>query len=270
LFHNLSMNNNIVIIGAGPAGIACGIQLKRYGLEPVIIEKNQVGGLLRNANFVENYPGFPEGITGMAIVDKFSDHLKKYSLSPVFDEVVNVNFNNSRFCVNTQKAGYEAKFLVVASGTKPKKLDITAGNVFYEVCELYKYDLHGKTIAIVGSGDAAFDYALNLAENSTAQKVFVLNRGTKTKCIPVLRQRALQNPKIQYLENTVPDKNAGYDYILAATGRESDAGFLNLQEHPCLFLIGDVKNGHFRQTTIAAGDGIKAAMEIYADISALP
>ncbi len=260
------MDNNIIIIGAGPAGMSCAIQLRRYGLKPVIIEKNTVGGLLGNANLVENYPGFPGGLTGTALVDKFNEHIKKYNLSPVFDEVCKVKFNDPVFVIKTKKSEYKAKFLVIASGTKPKKFNMP---VFYEVCDLFKQDLKDKRIAIIGAGDAAFDYALNIADNSPAREVFILNRGTKTKCIPVLKQRALQNPKITYIENAELNENNEYDYFLAAIGREANMDFINPDalNAPGIYLIGDVKNGHFRQTAIAAGDGIRTAMEIYKKIN---
>lgn len=266
MVNNFIMKNNVAIIGAGPAGIACAIQLKRYNLDPVIFEKNQVGGLLKNANFVENYPGFHEGIAGNELVNILSSHLEKLKIFPVFEEVKEVNFCNNFYEIKTNKSCYNFKILVVATGTAPKKLNIQSGKVFYEIYELYKFDLTDKKIVIIGSGDAAFDYALNLAEKSKAGEIVILNRGTQTRCLPILKQRVLKNAKIQYIENKEFDENTEYDYILGAIGREAELGYLGKSAMPgahCApYLIGDVKNGHFRQTAIAAGDGIRAAMEI--------
>jgi len=255
---------NVAIIGSGPAGIACAIQLRRHGITPVIFEKNEIGGLLRNANFVENYPGYADGITGKELITKFNNHLKKLNISPIFEEVIKVNFTNEIFNIKTDNSTYTSKYLVIASGTVPKKLNIEANNVFYEICELYKHNLTHKKIVIIGSGDAAFDYALNIAENTDAREVVILNRSIKTKCLPLLKQRALENKKINYLENTELNENMEYDYILGAIGREPNDKILRFAQNDVknLFYIGDVKNGHFRQTTIAVGDGIKAAMEI--------
>ncbi len=263
------MNNKVIITGAGPAGIACAIQLKRYGITPVVFEKNKPGGLLRNANLVENYPGFPGGIKGVELVEKLTEHLAGYNLCPVSEEVKRISLNNDGlFCVKTQNAAYSANFLVIASGTKPGKFNTEASNVFYEVCELYKHDTRGKKIVIIGSGDAAFDYALNIAGNSRAAGVTILNRGSKTKCIPLLKQRVLKNKNINYIENRELDEGIEYDYILCATGREPDDGFLDntLENSEKVFFAGDVKNGDFRQAAIAAGDGIRAAMGIYANL----
>ena len=283
---------DVAVVGTGSAGIACAIQLKRYGINPIIFEKNKPGGLLRNANFVENYPGYAEGISGLELAEKFNNQLKKINLSPVFEKVIKVNFNNEIFEIKTEKSFYTSKILVAASGTTPEKLKIQTDKnlnncIFYEICEFYKYETRNKKVVIVGSGDAAFDYALNIVSNTKASQVIILNRSSKTKCINLLKERAAENNKITYIENEEPvklenisgkinivckNREIESDYLLAAIGRVPDIDFLdkNLLDNSAkpennkkLFFIGDVKNDIFRQTAIATGDGIKAAMEIY-------
>ena len=162
-----------------------------------------------------------------------------------------------------------------------------ASQVFYEVYPLLS--TRGQRIAIVGAGDAAFDYALNLGRNNQA---LILNRGEQLKCLPLLWQRASQAQNIAYhastrlqdvrcnaagqllLECTNPAGEASFtvDYLVGALGRIPALDFLDaglqentrqLQEAGVLYFIGDVKNGLFRQTSIAVGDGILAAMKIY-------
>jgi len=281
---------DVAIIGAGIAGISCAIQLKRQGLKPLLFEKAEAGGLLRNANLVENYPGFPQGLSGKELVGKFKTHLESLNINPIYEEVIAVTAhrhpersrgespplraNSEVFKIQIQNSEYSSRFLVVASGTNPKKLDIKS--VFYEVCELYKQDLPDKTVVIVGSGDAAFDYALNLVSNSDVKKIIILNRNSKTKCLEILKEKILKEPKITYIENEEPAEFSGQvvlcrsgrefkgDYLLAATGRKANTAFIdeNIKNNTKIFFIGDVKNGNFRQSSIAAGDGIKAAMEI--------
>ena len=82
----------IVIIGGGPSGIACAIQLIRYGYNPVIIEKNEPGGLLRNANLVENYPGFPNGISGIDLSHIFVEQLNRFGVELISDEVISLDY----------------------------------------------------------------------------------------------------------------------------------------------------------------------------------
>ncbi len=291
--HNQDKIYNVVVIGAGPAGISCAIQLKKYGIAPLIFEKNRIGGLLRNANLVENYPGFPDGLSGRELADKFRVHLGNAGLSPLYEKVCEVDFNKEFFTVKTGNTDYKSKILVIASGTMPKKPDIDVqkdaeNQIYYEVCGLCKKQVKDKKVVIIGSGDAAFDYALNLAENFSAKTVVILNRSYSSKCLRLLKERAFKNEKIVYLENREAvkiekflDKSAVIctngdrieaDYLLFAIGREPYKAFLNrnlteiaeeLKNKKRLFLIGDVKNGIFRQTAISAGDGIRAAMEIH-------
>lgn len=287
------MNNKdkiyeVTIIGAGPAGIACAIQLKRYGIEYILLEKNEVGGLLRNANLVENYAGFPEGISGGKLVGKFKEHIKNLDVPIVFEEVQKVENNNEIFEIKTNNTSYKSNFLTIASGTRPKPLlvevdEVIKNKIFYEVCNLYKHEIKGKTVVIIGSGDAAFDYAINLASDAKVKEVIILNRSSKTKCLGILKKQAAGIAKIKYIENEEPVKiaeNSGMlsiicrngreiesDYLLVAIGREPNLEFINFSKElefgNRLFFIGDVKNDIFRQTSIAVGDGVKVAMEIH-------
>jgi thioredoxin reductase len=284
--------NDVVIIGAGPSGISTAIQLRRYNIEPLLLEKRAVGGLLRNANLVENYPGFPKGIIGTELVNNFSKHLELAGVKVCFEEVFELDYNNNYFIVKTYKQTITSRIVVIATGTTPMKitnLSIRAdieSYVFYEVYPII--NKVGKNIAIIGAGDAAFDYALNLARHN---KVTILNRGSKTKCLPLLRERAERNENISYEEDTMvksiekhngklklyySNKN-GYreilcSYLLIAIGRKPNLNLISsnlklninkLQKSKLLYTIGDIKNNIFRQTSIAVGEGTRAAMEIH-------
>jgi len=274
------------IIGAGPAGIAAAIQLKRYGFEPLLLEKDTVGGLLRNANLVENYPGFPGGISGPELVELFARHLD--------DTGVKVDYECVRNAAALAEGGYEletnarvirSRVVVAASGTKPKTMtqpgvpETLRARVFNEVHQLA--GVEGKQIAIIGGGDAAFDYALNLARNNS---VTIINRSGSAKCLPLLWSRCERCENVRYLaEVSVAEIRERYgglrllchdakdiiidvDYLLTAIGREPQLDFLSgeaRQGRGGIYIIGDASNGSFRQVSIAAGDGVRAAMEIY-------
>ena len=157
----------VAIIGGGPAGIACAVQLKRSGIDPVIFEQGRIGGLLNNAYLVENYPGFPKGISGQSLVDKFDRQLQCWNI-PVLRELITMLYCDKHKYILKASKKYTAKVVVIASGTKPKlpesNFAIHSDRVLYDVYPIRKK--RHKTIVIIGSGDAAFDYGLNLCQHN--------------------------------------------------------------------------------------------------------
>lgn len=285
-------DNRVVIIGAGPAGLAAALQLQRQGIPPLLLERHKVGGLLNNAYWVENYPGFVEGVSGPDLVDIFRRQVERLGVIITAEEVTAVKYQDKIFRIVTNKREIAAKILVAATGTKAKSFPQgffsgnLEGKIFSEVYPLVNEE--GKTILIVGAGDAALDYALNLAREN---QVIILNRGSRIKGLSLLWKRVQKNDSIEYfpemeIEKIVSSekgsitvlarsgaktKNFNPDYLLTAIGREPEWGFVNaefikqvegLQNQKVLYLIGDLQNGAFRQTSLAVGDGIRAAMEI--------
>lgn len=286
-------SEEVIIVGAGPAGLATALQLHRYGIKPLLIEKGKVGGLLHNANLVENYPGFPGGIPGPQLVDLFSQQVKAYDINILNGPLDNLEYSNDRFEFTVEGQIFHSKLAVIASGTKPRTLsdiDIPGeiqDKIYYEVYPLL--EVKNKQIAIVGAGDAAFDYALNLARNNN---VIILNRGIKISCLPLLKERADLNPRIKYIHETAisrvsagstgsinlecntPRESIIYtvDYLIGAIGRDPNLDFISgqfaeitiqLENSGKLYYVGDVTNGLYRQTSIAVGNGILAAMKIF-------
>ena len=284
---------DVVIIGAGPAGIAAAIQLRRYEVQPVLLERQVVGGLLRNANLVENYPGFPDGIAGLDLIGLFEKQLHKCGIDVHFEEVQNLEYEDGIFIILTNLRTFKSRIIVVASGTKPRKIDDfiipkeLEDRVYYEIHPIR--EIENKKVAIIGAGDAGFDYALNLSRRND---VFVLNRNRSEKCIPVLWQRAVKDNHITYMNEvsvravekekdllslTYQSKSEKIekihvDYIIIAVGREPRLNFIGnkLNEDVnrliidgLIYFIGDVQNDRYRQTAICVGDGVKAAMMIY-------
>ena len=282
----------VVIIGAGPAGLTAALQLQRQGIPPLLLERHRVGGLLNNAHWVENYPGFVEGISGPDLVDLFRRQVERIGVIITSEEVIGIEYQDNLFRIATNKREISAKILVAATGTKAKSFSprVVSGNlegkIFSEVFPLLKEE--GKSILIIGAGDAALDYALNLASKN---QVIILNRGSSIKGLSLLWNRVQENDSIEYfpemeIEKIVSlekgsmtvlarsgskTKNFTPDYLLTAIGREPELGFADaefikqsegLQDQKVLYLIGDLKNGAFRQTSLAVGDGIRVAMEI--------
>ncbi len=288
-------SKKIGIIGAGPAGIAAAIQLKRSGYTPLLFEKNRCGGLLRNAHLVENYPGYYEGISGQALSDDFIRHLAVLKIEPIYKSVQSLDYieTDAKYMIQCNQSTYHLDRVIVASGLKPKKpsflntlTSYQQQHIFFEVSEIPNEPK--KDILIVGAGDAAFDYSLSLTAH---HNITIINRSNYIKALDLLVQRAKyagipyeENIQIKSLEPTtdgylVKMEKMGspnvterfFNLILIAIGREPDIAFISsqilkkrvkLEAEKSFFLIGDIINGANRQTSIAVGDGIKAAMEI--------
>lgn len=283
----------VAIIGAGPAGLAAAIQIKRFGIDPLVFEMDTPGGLLRNANLVENYLGFPRGIAGIKLVRLFERQAEAVGVKLTRARVTLLDWDGTAFWLDTPHGARIAWRVVVATGTQPRifaNFEIPAslaGRMFYEVFHLL--GLTGQHIAIVGAGDAAFDYALNLAARGNT--VTILNRGDERKCLPLLWARAQAEPRIRYRAHTVitavepgakdslllrcaagrEKLDLQSDYLVGAIGRVPRLDVVSprvqeqaqsLERSALLYFVGDVKNGLYRQTSIAVGDGIRAAMQI--------
>jgi thioredoxin reductase (NADPH) len=286
--------NDVAVIGAGPAGIASAFYLKRAGFEPLVLEKGDIGGLLLNANLVENYPGFPGGISGRALVESFQKQLSRLGIAVTKANVESVFHKEGVFHLIYNENEVLARSVIVATGTKPKKLDIPGENellqrkLFYEVKDIPQPEKND-TYVIIGGGDAAFDYALNIANE--VKSVDIIFRGKHPKCIPLLSERVSAIENIRPHPNIVPrafEENDGVvtkgisasgeiefpsDYVMVAAGREPNVDLLPELavikinedggcETPGLFIAGDVRRKNKRQVGIAVGDGIICAMSV--------
>ena len=291
-------NKTTIIIGGGPAGISAALQLKRYGLEPILLERREVGGLLWNANLVENYLGFPNGVRGEKLIGLMKAQIKRIGVHVKREEVLSVDWQSGQFTVTTNLSKHTAEYLIIASGTKSKALPkvIRPQALAFTFTEVWPLrEKTEKQVVIVGAGDAAFDYALNLSKRRNF--VTILNRGDSVQCLELLFDRAMREPLITYQSGVAVrevrlredatrlevrcearggEEILESDYILFAIGRDPNMDFLSEQvrqreqelvKSGRLYFVGDVKNELFRQAAIAAGDGLRAAMQIYSRIS---
>ncbi|UCE45812.1 MAG: NAD(P)/FAD-dependent oxidoreductase [Methanobacteriota archaeon] len=287
---------SVVVIGSGPAGAAAGMFLKRAGLEPLLLEEGEPGGLLREANLVENYPGFPEGIVGGDLASLIEMQLKRLQVKLDQTEAINVIVDDDGFLTTTASGRYVSDYVVIATGTSPRRTNIPGAAeiegrlLHYGVSSLKPKNIVGKRIAVLGGGDAAFDYAINLSGKGGS--VTIISRSEPT-CLSLLVERArargvdvitggniteLSEAANRVAINFEHDGSTSEiisDLIIVAYGREPrlDALDPSLKEGltvdrppvtniPGLFIAGDVARGMNRQASIAVGDGVLAAMMI--------
>jgi thioredoxin reductase (NADPH) len=288
-----NVQTTVALIGGGPACVTTAIQLNRFGIDIRLIAE-EIGGTIRNANLVENLVGFPEGIKGMDFVNLIKAHLLNNKIPYIGEKVKSVEYDKTTFKIKTANKEIHSKFLVVGTGSIAKKLNIDGEKEAFEQNKLYyevynvKMHSQSKSVLIIGSGDVAYDYALNLANN--ANDITIIQRTSKTKSLPILQKRVKNQKKIRIVKNReiieiVPEKNKvtlltkmedmtipmEADIILVAIGREPNIDFLsdelkdenfNPTKNNRIYFVGDAKKGNYRQVSIAMGDGMKAAMEI--------
>lgn len=286
---------DVAIIGAGPAGIAAATYLKRAGLDPLVFECGEPGGLIWNANLVENYPGFSQGIAGADLARRFAEHLRRLRVDVRREEVKNLSLRTGLFRIKTAGPSSASKMVIVASGTRatppeiPGAAALLGKRVFSEVVAVPYAKSRGRSAIVLGGGDAALDYALSLDERG--YDVTILMRSNPT-CLPLLLERAAdrgidlrRGVRVESVKRDgdgiqVRCSSRGRpvalhaDLLLAAFGRSPNMDFMDpgLRRHvaaprnppetgvPGLFVAGDVIRGQNRQAGIAIGDGILAAM----------
>jgi len=243
-----------VIIGGGPAGLTAGLYLMRAGIDALLLEKAILGGAVINTWQIENYPGFPEGISGKDLMERFSAHAKAFNLKiKEFASVEEVSLKDRLFTVKTEKNIYESKGIIIATGTQSIKLGIPGedrflgrGISFCATCDgMFFKDLD---VAVIGGGDAAIEEGLSLA--NIVKKVYVIHRRDTLRAQKILQERAFKNSKIEFLFNKRPVEFKGKDsieYIVLEDTRDKnitelkvDGVFIYAGSRPDVAFLGDL------------------------------
>jgi thioredoxin reductase (NADPH) len=199
-------NFDVIIIGAGPAGISAAIWCKRLGMQVKVIEQSEkIGGQLKQiANTIKDYPGL---ITenGIEMIETFKKHLTSLNIDvSLREKVLKIDHKNHKIITN--QSNYHTKFVIISTGSGPKRLHIPGEKELYERNEIYSTskDLHrfkGKIVTIVGGGDHAIEGALNIA--SIAEKVIVIHRSSNFTARKKLLNEALGHSKIEIWQNSI-------------------------------------------------------------------
>lgn len=291
---------DVFVIGAGVAGMTAALYASRMKLNTLVIEDALIGGQIRNAHIVENYPGF-SSISGSDLVENIKQQALTFGAAiDEFDQIVKVDLSASKKRIETETAIYEAKAVIIASGTKRRELPVGekkfAGNGIHycELCDGPWYE--GKTIAVIGGGNSAVG-AVDILKKY-AKKIYLIHRSPKLTAEPIQQEKVRSYTDVEILLNTIITKINGTDKVeeviledkqtLQQRGLKVDGIFvnigstpqtalfkdiLNLSESghivagescetniPGVFAAGDVRTKLFRQLTTAVGDGTTAAL----------
>ena len=293
----------VIIIGGGPAGLTAGLYTSRAGLKSLLIERGIFGGQIVNATLVENYPGFPEGISGSELGSLMQQQAVRYGLEVVTAEVTSLA-QEQPYSVSTTEGSFEAAAIIIAAGSEYRKLGVIGeerlsghGVSYCATCDGFFF--RGREVAVVGGGDTAITDALELTRH--VSKVYVIHRRDQLRAGQVLQQGAFAQPKLEFIWSTVVEEVLGEKLLSGLklrnvkTGQQSilevagvfvavglmpnsqlffnivdldDAGYIITDEMmatsaPGIFAAGDIRRNSARQIASAVGDGVTAAMSAF-------
>jgi thioredoxin reductase (NADPH) len=289
---------DVLIIGAGPAGLTAGLYCGRARLKTMILDKGVPGGELVNTARIEDYPGF-EAISGPELAERLERQARKFGVEIAMDEVVEVASEGEWKRVAGEAESYSAGAVIVAAGGKPKKLDVPGeaelagrGVSYCAICDGPFFQ--NQVIAVIGGGNTAVEEADYLTR--FGEKVYIIHRRDAFRAQPIIQERALANPKIEVRWNTIVEAIKGQNQVEAvvlksAIGEErwelpvggvfifigftpnhikdhanhDQLGFFLTDERmetsiPGLFAVGDIRAQPVRQITNATADGTIAAV----------
>uniref|UniRef100_UPI00336BC3B3 FAD-dependent oxidoreductase n=1 Tax=Enterocloster aldenensis TaxID=358742 RepID=UPI00336BC3B3 len=241
---------DVVIIGGGAAGLTSAIYCGRARLKTLVIEKALVGGLATYTNEIENYPGFPEGSTGLGLMELFHKQAKKFGVKFKLTDVRAVQLEGDTKVVETFRTSYECRSVIIASGGKPRLTGAPGeenflydkGISFCATCDAAANT--GKTVMVIGSGDAAIEEGMFLTKFASKVIVSVMHEEGRMDCNEIAREEAMDNPKMEFIWNTLPAEFRGDEEHLRSVALKNlkTNEILDIPVDTCFLFIGYVPN----------------------------
>jgi thioredoxin reductase (NADPH) len=206
----------LIILGGGPAGLTAGLYAARNKIKTLLIEKAMMGGLAVYSELIENYPGFPDGVSGMDLGQLMLKQAEKFGLKTLTADITYLDLKGPQKIVKTSEGDFTAKAVIVALGSERINLNVPGekefvgrGVSYCATCDAAFF--RNKEVAVVGGGNSAISEAVHLAK--FASKVTVIHRRDKWRATPIFVDKANAEPKINFILNTVVDAVEGEEYV---------------------------------------------------------
>jgi len=222
--------HDVIILGAGPAGLSAALYAARADLNPLVLTGTQIGGQAALTHKIENYPGFPDGVGGVELSDLFQKNAERFGAELVFDNATEVDLSKRPFTIKTYGTSYKARTLILATGASPNKLGVPGEKEFLGKGVSYCGTCDGwffknKKVVVVGGGDSALEEGIFLTRYATS--VTIIHRRDELRAGAILQERAFNNSKISFIWDSVVKEikgNEGVESIIVEnvkTGEQS-------------------------------------------------
>ncbi len=254
---NAAPIEEVIIVGSGPAGFTAGLYTARANLKPLLITGNEYGGQVSLTYDIENYPGFPDSLSGPDLVEKMKAQAEKFGTRVEFDYVSEIVVDQHPFLVRTTGGQeYRAKSLILSTGASPRYLQIpgekeyTGKGVSYcATCDGFFF--RGKDVLVIGGGDSAAEEAIFLTK--FASRVRILHRRDKLRAGKLLQDRVFANEKIEMVWNTVLTEVVGADgSVVGVKTLDTVTGEAGYLETDGIFVfVGHLPNNALMQGKLA-------------------
>lgn len=236
----------VIILGSGPAGLTAAIYAARSQLSPLVLTGPMLGGQAATTSEIENYPGFPNGIGGMELMQLMQQQAERFGARVEMDEVIEANLRQHPFIIKTYSTTYETNTLIIATGVSPRLLGVPGedkfkgrGVSYCATCDGFFYK--DKTVVVVGGGDSAVEEALYLTR--FASKVYIVHRRDQLRAQKIVQERAFQNNKIEFKWDSVVAEIIGTERVTGVRIRNVKTGEESLLMADGVFTyIGNVPN----------------------------
>lgn len=239
----------LIVVGGGPAGLTAGLYSARAGLTVLLIEKEVIGGQIANADRVDNYPGFPKGISGFGLVQLIQQQAMNHGLETMSGEVTGLTSGYGNNMVITTEGDFIAQAVIIAGGLQFRKLEVPGESEFMGRGVSYCATCDGplfrdKTVAVIGGGDTALTDALSLSK--FASRVKVIHRRNQLRASKVLQGRARADSKIEFIWDSVVTEVKGEKKVTDLVLKNTQNGTISLLAVDGVFVaIGLITNTEY-------------------------